>query len=72
MDVVLPKMSGVALLERLKGLGRRTPVVAMSGHASEEEARACLCLGAVDYLPKPFTLDRVGLVLQILEASLTS
>jgi CheY-like chemotaxis protein len=42
----------------------------MSGHASEEEARACLRLGAVDYLAKPFSLDRLGLVLQVLEVTL--
>ncbi len=69
LDVVLPKLSGLALLERLKQLGRSVPVVAMSGHASEEEARACLRLGALDYLAKPFTLERLGLVLQILEVT---
>ncbi len=69
VDVVLPKLSGLALLERLKHLGRTLPVVAMSGHASEAEARQCLRLGALDYLPKPFTLDRVGLVLEVLELS---
>ncbi len=70
LDVVLPKLSGLGLLERLKQLGRSLPVVAMSGQASEEEARACLRLGAVDYLSKPFSLDRLGLVLQILEVTL--
>src|SRR3990172_7427082 len=67
LDVVLPKLSGLGLLERLRQLGRSFPVVAMSGHASEEEARACLRLGAVDYLAKPFSLDRLGLVVQVLE-----
>ena len=67
LDVVLPKLSGLALLERLKYLGQSFPVVVMSGRASEEEARACLRLGALDYLPKPFTLERVELVLEILE-----
>ena len=70
LDVVLPKLSGLGLLERLRQLGRSLPVVAMSGHASEEEARACLRLGAVDYLAKPFSLDRLGLVLQVLEVTL--
>jgi DNA-binding response OmpR family regulator len=70
LDVVLPKLSGLGLLERLRQLGRSLPVVAMSGHASEEEARACLRLGAVDYLAKPFSLDRLDLVLQVLEVAL--
>ena len=70
LDVVLPKLSGLGLLERLRQLGRSLPVVAMSVHASEEEARACLRLGAVDYLAKPFSLDRLGLVLQVLEVAL--
>ena len=70
LDVVLPKLSGLGLLERLKQLGRSLPVVAMSGHASEDEARACLRLGAVEYLAKPFNLDRLNLVLQVLEVTL--
>lgn len=70
VDVVLPKLSGLGLLERLMALGRSLPVVAMSGHASEDEARACLRLGAVEYVAKPFTLERLGLVLQVLEVIL--
>ena len=70
LHVVLPKLSGLGLLERLRQLGRSLPVVAMSGHASEDEVRACLRLGAVDYLAKPFSLDRLGLVLQVLEVAL--
>lgn len=42
----------------------------MSAHASEEEVRECLRLGAMDYLAKPFTLERLDLVLQGLELAL--
>lgn len=70
VDVVLPKLSGLGLMERLNELGRSLPVVAMSGHASEDEARACLKLGALDYLKKPFGLDRLAMVLQAIELAL--
>lgn len=68
VDVVLPKLSGLGFLERLKQLGRWLPVVVMSGRATDEEARAGLQLGAMDYLPKPVRLSQLELILQVLEA----
>lgn len=65
LDLVLPGMSGFDLLRLLRR--RPLPVVAMSGTAGEADARRCLELGAVEFLPKPLTPDRLGMVLILLE-----
>jgi CheY-like chemotaxis protein len=70
LDVVLPGMSGLDLLRIVREQRRGLPVVAMSGLATEEDARRCLALGAVEFLPKPLTVDRLEMVLDLLEARL--
>ncbi len=69
LDVVLPGLSGIGLLERLGQHRRSLPVVLISGQATEEEARAGLRLGAFDYLSKPFNLDQLDIVLQALDVA---
>lgn len=66
LDVVLPDLSGLRFLERLKRLGRSMTVIAISGQATEEQARECLRLGALEYLSKPFNLGQLDLILQVL------
>src|SRR5216684_352842 len=58
LDVRLPGMSGLAFLEHPEVRAAGVPIVVVSGMASEDEARACLRLGALDYLRKPVTLQR--------------
>lgn len=61
LDLMLPKMSGLQWLERLKqdGLYRHIPVIVISGHASSEEAAQAIKLGAVDFFEKPLNRERV-------------
>jgi DNA-binding NtrC family response regulator len=40
------------------------PVVAMSGVATEDEARRSLQLGAVEFMPKPLTPERLWAALR--------
>lgn len=67
LDVRLPGMSGLAFLDHPSVRASGAPVIVVSGLATESEARACLQLGALDYLKKPVTLDRLGAVLEVLE-----
>ena len=67
LDVRLPGMSGLEFLADPVVRASEVPVVAVSGLATENEARACLQLGALDYLQKPVTLERLGAVLELLE-----
>ncbi len=67
LDVRLPGMSGLAFLEHPEVRAAGVPIVVVSGMASEDEARACLRLGALDYLRKPVTLQRLTVVLELIE-----
>jgi DNA-binding NtrC family response regulator len=62
-DVSLPDGDGVQLLERLREQGVELPVVMMSGHASIDAAVRATRFGAIDFLEKPISTDRLLLVL---------
>ncbi len=56
LDVMMPKLDGYQVLERLKAEGRlhRLPVVMISALQEIDSVVRCIELGAEDYLPKPF------------------
>ncbi len=62
-DVVMPGKDGLALLEDLKHLGVTTPVVMISGQATIEMAVRATRLGALDFLEKPLSTDKLLLTL---------
>lgn len=63
LDVALPDGDGVKLLERLRESGNDTPVIMMSGHATVDAAVRATRLGAIDFLEKPLSTDRLLLVI---------
>ena len=58
-DVVMPGKNGLELLEELKRSGVKTPIVLMSGQANIEMAVKATRLGALDFLEKPLTTDKL-------------
>jgi len=58
LDLWLPGIDGLAVLERLRGAGG-TPVIVISGHGSVDSAVRATRLGAYDFLEKPLSLERV-------------
>ncbi|MEZ5401203.1 MAG: sigma-54 dependent transcriptional regulator [Bryobacteraceae bacterium] len=58
-DVVMPDRDGLALLEDLREAGVATPVVMISGQANVEMAVRATRLGAVDFLEKPLSSDKL-------------
>jgi two-component system nitrogen regulation response regulator NtrX len=58
-DVVMPGKDGLTLLEDLKSQGITTPVVIMSGQAHIEMAVRATRLGALDFLEKPISTDKL-------------
>jgi two-component system nitrogen regulation response regulator NtrX len=58
-DVVMPGKDGLSFLEDLKKLGVTSPVVMISGQANIEMAVRATRLGAVDFLEKPISTDKL-------------
>lgn len=63
-DVVMPKRDGLTLLEDLKASGVSAPVVMMSGQAHIEMAVRATRLGALDFLEKPLSTDKLLLTVE--------
>jgi|SRR5688572_19598123 len=59
LDIKLPDTSGPAVLARLRELDESIPVLMLSGSDDEDEARALLKAGAIDYIRKPFQFDQL-------------
>lgn len=54
-DLMMPGISGLELLERLKGTRPQVTVIMITGYPTIRTAVQSVKLGAFDYLPKPFT-----------------
>ena len=63
-DVVMPGKGGLALLEELKAQGVTSPVVMMSGQADIEMAVRATRLGALDFLEKPISTEKLLLTVE--------
>jgi two-component system, NtrC family, nitrogen regulation response regulator NtrX len=63
-DVVMPKRDGLALLEDLKNHEVAAPVVMMSGQAHIEMAVRATRLGALDFLEKPLSTEKLLVTLE--------
>jgi DNA-binding NtrC family response regulator len=63
-DVVMPGKDGLALLEEVAGLGIPLAVVMISGQANIEMAVRATRLGAVDFLEKPLSTDKLLLTVE--------
>ena len=54
LDLRMPEMSGLELLQRMNELGHRIPVLFLSAHGDVPAAVNAMQLGAIDFLQKPF------------------
>lgn len=59
LDVMLPKMDGITLLERLRAAGKQTHVLLLTARDRVEDRVRGLLTGADDYLVKPFDLSEL-------------
>lgn len=58
LDIGLPDMSGLEVLDRIRGSGSMIPVLVITAHATLDHAIASQKLGVADYLTKPLDLRR--------------
>ena len=59
LDVMMPKLSGLEVLQRLRQEGCRTPVLLLTAKSEVEDRIEGLDAGADDYLPKPFAMGEL-------------
>lgn len=64
LDIKMPEISGTEVLRRLRSKGITIPVVIMTAFGTVKNAVECTKLGAVAYLQKPFTADKVKILLE--------
>jgi len=59
LDLMLPRLDGLALLKRLRHSKQHTPVLVLTAREEKESVVALLNAGADDYLTKPFDLGEL-------------
>src|SRR6476469_1316498 len=59
MDIMLPKMDGLAVVPELRRAGVKTPVIILSAKASVDDRIKGLQAGGDDYLTKPFAFSEL-------------
>ena len=59
LDIWLPKLKGIEVLEKIKEIEENTQVIMITGHGSVEAAVKATKLGAFDFLEKPLSLEKV-------------
>ncbi len=68
LDMVMPRLSGVETLRRLKAVSNKVLVLMSSGYGQGNEAQTIMAEGAAGFLGKPYQvgelLERVGAVLK--------
>lgn len=59
VDVVLPGMSGLELIDRMRELGLAVKTIVITGHGSREIEKEARDKGADVYVEKPFRIDEI-------------
>jgi PAS domain S-box-containing protein len=64
MDVQMPEMDGLEATRRIRSMGSKTWIVAMTAYAQEGDREECLKTGMNDYLSKPIRMEELEAVLE--------
>lgn len=70
LDIKMPKMDGLEVLDRVFEITMEMPVIMISGHGDIKSAVECIKKGAFDFIQKPIDLNR--LVITIRNATMNS
>jgi two-component system, NtrC family, response regulator AtoC len=64
LDIQLPGISGIEVLEKVKDFDEDIIVIMVTAHGGLETAVTAMRMGAYDYLNKPFNLDEMAIVIR--------
>ncbi len=59
LDVMMPGLSGMEVLERIKAMDPKIQVILLTGHGATKDGIKGMQLGAFDYLIKPVDIDEL-------------
>jgi DNA-binding response OmpR family regulator len=59
LDLRMPGMNGIEVLQKLRDLDHSLPVIMVTGVEDEDTARESIRLGACDYIKKPFSYEQL-------------
>jgi len=65
IDVMLPKMDGFTLAEKIRGLNQQIPIIFVTAKSLQEDKLRGLKLGADDYITKPFSIEELVLKINV-------
>ena len=60
LDVLMPEMSGIEVLRRIRATHPTLPVIVITGHARQEELEEARRLGVSEVIEKPFILNNLS------------
>jgi signal transduction histidine kinase len=64
VDLKMPKMSGMELLDKIKELKKDLIIIVITGYATVDTAKEAIKQGCFDYITKPFDIGEVGIVIK--------
>jgi DNA-binding response OmpR family regulator len=59
LDAMMPNISGIEVLQKLRSSGSKIPILIISAHLDAQEPERMKALGADDCVPKPFEWDQL-------------
>ncbi len=63
-DIKMPGIDGLEVLRTVKGLSPKTFVIVITAYSSTEDAVSAMKQGALDYITKPFEIEKIKLVIK--------
>ena len=69
LDLYMPKMTGLELLTEIHRRGLSTPVLMLTGNEDNKSATSALKSGIFAYVPKPFDLQQLEMLVSLATAS---
>ena len=70
LDIKLPGMNGMEVLERVRSINSRVEIIMLSGYGETKQIVKAMKLGAADFISKPFDVEEVEIVIRsVLEKS---
>jgi two-component system, OmpR family, response regulator VicR len=65
LDVMLPKLDGFSLAERIRNKNQQVPIIFLTAKSLQDDKITGLKIGADDYITKPFSIEELTLKMEI-------